>query len=279
MQIYSHTETMGVTVYPPTDDPRYLNDSSIGYRLELEVPSSVLLCTFAGVWLRDATPGFQFVHITSDLSVKRAFFTDIDQLLYQKGVRGLGNSVVEVADALRGIHEKSGAERVIYTGNSMGGFAAILFGVLAGADDVQVFSPQTELRTPSASRFPENVERALACTANPYLSLPTLIDETPVDQCPHITIHYSGFNLRDHRHANTLAGRPRVQVHRYPIMSHSLASALRDTGLLSTILREACNNIPMSERTPFLLDKTRVAKHELGKVGRFICSRIADVVR
>jgi hypothetical protein len=279
MQIYPRSETMGVTVYPPTDDPRYLKDSSVGYRLELEVPSSVLLCTFAGVWLRDATPGFQFVHATSDLSVQRAFFTDIDQLLYQKGVRGLGNNVMGVADALRGIHEKSGAEHIIYTGNSMGGFAAILFGVLAGADDVQVFSPQTELQHPSASRFPENVERAMASTATPYLSLQALIDETPVDERPQITIHYSAFNLRDHRHANALAGRPRVRIHRYPMMNHSLASALRDTGLLSTILREACDRIPMSERTPFLLDKTRVAKHEVGKVGRFVRSRIAAVMQ
>lgn len=279
MQIHPRPETMGVTVYPPTDDPRYLKDSSVGYRLDLEVPSSVLLCTFAGVWLQDATPGFQFVHVTSDLSVRRAFFTDIDQLLYQKGVRGLGDSVVEVADALRGIHAESGAERVVYTGNSMGGFAAILFGVLAGADDVQVFSPQTDLQNPSASRYPENVERALASTATPYLSLPTLIDETPVDECPQITIHYSAFNLRDHRHANALAGRPRVQIHRYPIMSHSLASALRDTGLLSTILREACDNVPFSERTPFLLDKARVGRHEIGKVGRFARSCIAAIIQ
>ena len=107
-----------------------------------------LLVTFGGVWATGAQPGFEFVSTAADLPGSALFLTDIDQVWYQSGVRGVGSSIPEVAAFLRGVIDDNGFDRIVMIGNSAGGYAALLFGALVGADVVHAFSPQTELVNP-----------------------------------------------------------------------------------------------------------------------------------
>lgn len=64
---------------------------------------------------------------------------------YNAGLPGVGDTVEEIAAWLREELAGLGARRVVTTGSSMGGYAAILFGCLLGAERVVALAPQTVL--------------------------------------------------------------------------------------------------------------------------------------
>ena len=220
-------------------DPTYIDDLSTGYRLECDVDSDTLLCTFGGMWLTGATPGFQFVHLTQNWLVKKAFFTDIDQVWYQKGVRGIGEGVEEVADFIRDVADREGVRRIITVGNSMGGYAAILFGVLAGAEVALAFSPQTNLTKHHYTAFPERLDKVYGLQGqhHPYLRLCRIVDEYNRDTL--ISVHFAHYFPKDRRNASDLWGATGVKLHGYPMMSHNVAPVLKEQGHLQRLLRGA----------------------------------------
>lgn len=64
---------------------------------------------------------------------------------YNAGLPGVGDSVDAVADRVGAELDAVGAKRVITLGSSMGGYAAILFGCMLGAERAIAFGPQTIL--------------------------------------------------------------------------------------------------------------------------------------
>lgn len=69
---------------------------------------------------------------------------------YQDGVPGLGASVAETATALSALAATLAPTAVSTVGISMGGYAALLFGSLIGADAMLAFGPETRLRQPGS---------------------------------------------------------------------------------------------------------------------------------
>lgn len=61
---------------------------------------------------------------------------------YQAGIGGIGD-IATSAEYVRGL--KRQCDRLITIGVSMGGFGALLFGILAGADEIIALAPQTIL--------------------------------------------------------------------------------------------------------------------------------------
>jgi len=74
---------------------------------------------------------------------------------YRDGVPGVAADAEGLAEALRTAVAALGPAEVLGLGVSMGGYAAILFGALAGFDRVLAFGPETELKLPGSrsSRF------------------------------------------------------------------------------------------------------------------------------
>ena len=109
-------------------------------RVEATEPLPVLV-SFGGLANGTDDPPFEFVRQTGDLGVHRVFVRDLGQCWYQQGLPGAADGVLDAAAALTRVIDELGPSRRVFVGNSSGAFAAILFGVLAGADEVAAFGP------------------------------------------------------------------------------------------------------------------------------------------
>lgn len=85
---------------------------------------------------------FEWARTFSGLGVAHVLMRDRHLCWYQRGVEGLGD-IDAVAAYVRGL--RSTYPRVITTGISMGGYAALMFGALGEATEIVAMSPQTQL--------------------------------------------------------------------------------------------------------------------------------------
>jgi len=90
-------------------------------------------------------PPFEFLSLTGGIPVKRVFVRDLRQAWYHHGLPGQGDGLLDVARVLRELIDGHDVRRVVMAGNSAGGYAALVFGCLLGADAVLAFAPQTVL--------------------------------------------------------------------------------------------------------------------------------------
>ena len=105
-----------------------------GFVSSLDEPGNVALVLFGGMNNQIGMPPFEFFRLTQDLPVKRIFLRDHEQAWYHRGVRGAGNSIDEVVECLTQLFVEAKVDKVLMVGNSMGGYAALLFGNLLGAN-------------------------------------------------------------------------------------------------------------------------------------------------
>lgn len=247
LTLSSPTPSSGVSPAAPDRAPWETTDDC-GIRLDLDPSHRGLLVSFGGVWDTGAVPGFEFVSTASALPGSTLFLTDIDQVWYQKGVRAVGPSIESVAAYLRGVIADHDVDRVVMTGNSAGGYAALLFGALVGADVVHAFSPQTELIRPEYGYFLSKLVRARDAAADPaWLDLRrALTERIPARRRaePTLYLHYARYCRKDRHHAHRMVDVPGVRLVPYHNLTHGLASALRGAGLLAPLLTHSLDGTP-----------------------------------
>ena len=172
--------------------------------------------------------------------MRRILVRDLDQVWYLRGIRGLGGSLPEAAAGLRA--EIGARSRVVLTGNSAGGFAAIAVGARIGADEVHAFSPQTAIDRRHRvrwldGRWPRQMHHVRRLRpSRELLDLHASVLERPG---PSLHLHYCGDHGRDARHARHLAGLPGVTLVPHRGDGHRLVTDLRDRGELASILADA----------------------------------------
>jgi len=105
--------------------------------------SSRTIIAFGGVNGRLGMPPFEWQKITENLDANIVFIRDIEQAWYQRllGKRYLSRNELSLIDPRLGAIISG--RQTITLGNSMGGYAAIAFGSLLGANLILGFSPQT----------------------------------------------------------------------------------------------------------------------------------------
>ena len=111
--------------------------------LDLTHQNKPLMIAFGGLKGNMGVLPFEFFKLTKGLEVNKIYLRDSKQELYHGGFPGVSESIEETVDFLKQKIDGCGANRVVVFGNSMGGYAAILFGVLIGADAVHAFAPNT----------------------------------------------------------------------------------------------------------------------------------------
>jgi|GEM_PF-1351590 len=209
-------------------------------RLDCGHPSDTLLITFAVFPAADGKARFDFVRSTSTLNTKRVHVRDEHQMWYQKGTPLLGDSVPEVVESLRKIIQAQNVRRVIAIGNSGGGFAAILFGVMLEVDEIHAFNPPTRLVMPDDTSFPERLltlQKEFG-PGKPFMDLRAVLQAHPATATG-IVIHYSRGNKTDRRHARYLASFPNVRIIDYPVVVHHFVHFCNVRGLLTPLLGAA----------------------------------------
>lgn len=126
---------------------------------------------------------------------------------------------------------------------SAGGYAALLFGYLIGADEVLAFGPQTYISPELRERYGEHRWRAHIDYLPPlggmdmrYADLATVLRRPRAGTRYHL--HYS--HRRDRHHVEHLAAAvPNVVEHFHGEIKHNTARALRDRGRLRGVLQDA----------------------------------------
>jgi hypothetical protein len=244
--------------------------------LDCNVKSDVLLLSFAVFPDKGKPPSFDFVGSTSRLGVKRAFFRDPHMVWYQRGVPGVGSTIPEVAQFIREVMDREKARRVVAIGHSGGGYAAILFGVLAGVDEVHSFNPPTRLLDADDTTMPHRLAalEEIRSSDPDFLDLHIVLQKYYTDRTG-IFIHYSRGKRRDRQHAKYLASFRNVQTIEYPLAGHHLPHFLRRIGLLAPLLRAATDaDRALFRRTTLLARLAAAPLYVPGRVLRFFRGRV-----
>lgn len=218
-----------------------LNDKKAAVLADYSAAGTQMLLLFGGIKLGVGLPPFEFFRVLQDIPVKKLFLRDHRQAWYLRGVPSVGRSVLEIASWLRAEQHREGVTDVVAAGNSMGGFAALLYGPMLGATRVLAFSPQTFvsprlLWRHRDRRWKWNRLRAWLGGQSKYFDLRPILEAHPQTQCD---IHYCSKHRLDALHARHLEGLPHVRLHPSEEGGHRLIKTLRDNGSLRTILTQS----------------------------------------
>lgn len=129
----------------------------VGCLIDRTYPGLPLVLAFGHVQY-DALPHFDFFKPIKKLEDRLAcrfnkiLVRDVRNMWYHRGVPGLGHDVDEVAQGLRVLIDAIRPPRIVTIGQSMGGYAAILFGMLLGVERIVAFGPISHLDPDEAAR-------------------------------------------------------------------------------------------------------------------------------
>jgi hypothetical protein len=240
-QRYTKTPDLPIQHDGMSDLRRSLEDPTTAVAVDFGPPGRALLVAFGGISGALGMPPFEFFKLSAELDCKRIFVRDLNQAWYHEGLPGIAEDLPGIAMFLRARIQESRAERVVFVGNSMGGYAAILLGALAGAHAVYAFSPQTFIDRWRRllfwdRRWRREIARvhALAQARRDVFDLRSALPYLPA--VPQIEVHYSPESRIDRLHATRLRGLPGVTLHPHGEGGHQVVARLRDTGALRSLL-------------------------------------------
>jgi len=224
---------------------RYLGGAGASLSLDMDSDSRTLLVTFGGLGSFGGEPSFEFGSVTGAIAVKRLFVRDPHQSWYHRGIPRHGRSVTGVAQSLAEVLANHEFDRLVVTGNSAGGYAALVFGTLLGADTVLSFAPQTVLDCDILARWDDHrwdfILRPL--TAQGALEARWLDLRVALPPARHTDTRYNVYfdeTVRgDRLHAERISGLEGVRFYRFGRGGHNLVRDLRDCGALERVLRQA----------------------------------------
>jgi pimeloyl-ACP methyl ester carboxylesterase len=218
-----------------------------GIRFDADSDSRTLLIAFGGLRGRVDVPPFEFLSVTGDFPVKRMYVRDLYQAWYHRGIpRQRAKSLVGVADRLRELIAPHDVERLVTIGNSSGGYAALVFASLLGADVALAFAPQTTIDPDAMAdlgdRRWETHLRKLHDAGRIDPAWTDLREALPqhLGANTRLQVYFNERLAIDRLHAERLAGIDAVRLLRFGHGSgHYLVNTLRNNGSLEHALRKA----------------------------------------
>ena len=202
----------------------------------------MIIVAFGGINNQIGMPVFEFFNMMNDIACTKIFIKDIKQSWYLLGIEGtydINSTVKKLSEILESIDYRN--KRVIFLGNSAGGYAAILFGLLLKIDKVIAFSPQTFLG-PFKNiinrdyRWAKQQFKIYKKQKNPknFLKLKKLLRKIGFDGV-NVEIYYGANSVLDSKHYNNIKNFP-FTFHLYPFGGHGLIKELKKHGILKQIL-------------------------------------------
>ncbi|AAU91957.1 hypothetical protein MCA1751 [Methylococcus capsulatus str. Bath] len=230
-------------ILEPSFPDRRSMDTNASPVLEELIPGSrKLYLIFGGMRGALGIPPFEFYESARILNESRVFFRDLSQTWYHAGLPGISSNIPETVRYIERIIDKSPAEEVVFIGNSMGGYAAILFSTLIGRGRVVSFSPQTFIspskrRASGDGRWRSRILRTYgAALFKPkFFDLRRVLEMATGDN--RIDIFVSSLDGLDVVHARNLAPFGNVRITERELGGHDLVKHLRDNGELQLILQ------------------------------------------
>lgn len=190
-------------------------------------------------------PAFEFRNTVSDVAAHKLFLRDPSGLWYLGGLPSIGDSADAVAAYVRDHCARHGAKRVVTVGNSSGGYAALLFGILIDADEVHAFAPKTRLVLPEDFHDQEKLRLIHHHMGkdHPYLDIKRLLADGRGARTM-LHIHYPNGDTVDAKQARRMAGIRNVKLWKYRWRTHALVRVLKQYGALRPILESAIAGSP-----------------------------------
>ena len=229
---------------------RALENRALPYVADMGGDSRTLLVAFGGLQGELGMPVFEFFKSTRDIPVKRLFVRDLRQSWYHGGLSGEDATLADATDALRALVAREGVERLVTVGNSAGGYAALVFGTLLGADTVLAFSPQTVL---DLDEWNELNDRRWEKQLRPLVES-NMLDagwtdlRSALPRARQAHTRYEIFFDETHRldrvHAERLVGVDGARLYRFGRGGHMVSLSLRRSGGLDRLLRRALWQAP-----------------------------------
>ena len=225
---------------------RSLDDPNAPLSLDMGPDSRTLLIAFGGMrgMMGNILP-FEFFKATGTVAVKRLFVRDLRQAWYHRGVPGHGSSIEAVGHSLGELVAAQGVERLVMVGNSAGGYAALLFGTLLGADSVLCFAPQTVLELEVLAEMDDHRwddqlrELTHSGDLDPrWTDLRRALPDIRRAGTRYEIYFDDSFRI-DRLHAERLGGLEGAQLHRFSGGAHGIAREMRESGELDTVLQRA----------------------------------------
>ena len=189
-----------------------------------------LLIVFTGKQPNMDSPGFNLGKGTIGWPVSKIYVRDLNNLWYHGEHPGIGGGVDDLAKHLSTLVDRANAREVVTVGGSMGGYAAILFGCLLGAQKVVAFGPQVFIDKWNRLRYWDyrsiqlKREAFASHYANPeYYDVRSVLLRTKNRPCVHL--HIGAGNRIDRGHARHLWGIPEVSITYHPTSRHDVDQA------------------------------------------------------
>jgi len=222
-----------------------LEDPTAPLCSDMKVDSSTLLLAFGGMKGKLDIPPFEFFGLTGEMPTKRLFVRDLKQAWYHRGVRRHGATIPAVAEHLERIIARQRIERLVVVGTSAGGYAALIFGSLLGADRVLCWGPQTTLDLELLGqmedhRWDDKIARLVSDhhLDEEWIDLRRALPGARIAQTQY-ELFFDDSYLPDRLHVERLVGVDGVQLRPVAGGEHEVARQMRKTGELEQVLRSA----------------------------------------
>ena len=234
------------------------------------VPGAPLVIAFGFVsWT--TRPAFDFygrlrkLEQASGQHLNKILVRDSGNAWYHRRIAGLGNHVDETAQALRDLVRRIAPSQVATVGQSMGAYAAVMFGLLLDVQQIVAFGPLSFLDVRQARLYHElrwlPVMESLAQDppASGYYDLAALCRARATE---HTQLHLlfgtrpdaansgasasESVNL-DAMHAQRLAAFGRCTLHPFPQSGHAVVQHLIDTKRINGVLASCILGLTLEE--------------------------------
>ena len=216
--------------------------SSKPIAVDLSFNSPNILIAFGGIYGAMGVPPFEFFQVTKSLPINKIYLRDPFQCWYHYGLPGIADDIPGIVQYLSSMLDSHGINKCVLIGNSMGGFAAILFGILLNAQVVHAFSPQTFIGRFSRWRFSDrrwqkHINKIYMLGSKKFLDLKKIL--APKKHDGTFNIYYSLAEPLDVIHAKQVEGCKNIHLHNCPTGGHDLIKLLRDAGELSDLIQSS----------------------------------------
>lgn len=210
-------------------------------QIDLSDKGNNLYIFFGGIAAGIAMPPFEFYNYSKIIDEHKIFIRDFSQCWYQGGLPGISDDIYSTALHIQNKIEDINPEKVFFVGNSMGGYAAILFGNLIGMGEVIAFSPQTFISPTLRARHKDR--RWTKQIFNTYFK--SLLKRKILDLRPlllksnnnqKISVFVSRSYKIDYIHACHISDIYGVNVYELEGGGHNIVKQLRDEGKLPSIM-------------------------------------------
>lgn len=254
---------------PPALDNRHVKTSKADVLVDQVVPGEMLVIAF-GFASWEKRPEFDFygrlkkLEQASGRHINKILVRDSGNSWYHRRIDGLGEHPDETAAGLRQLISDIRPGKVVTIGQSMGAYAAIMYGLLLEVQQVIAFGPLSFLDPQQALLYHERrwlaVMRDLATTppASRYYDLQAL-GRAKAGTLPELHILFGtkpdgvggteSVNL-DAMHAHRLAAMGNCTLYPYPYSGHPVVQHLIDTKRINPLLARIIAGIAWPEEAP-----------------------------